>query len=81
MEVEKVSKGTQNETIDWHSGFDGLLGIGFWKYRDQIQIDREHILSKRSLKIDFVLIKKNENVHIDNAVARHFRKYNIIEYK
>ncbi len=76
-----MHKETKNESIDWHSGFDGLLGIGFWKYRDKIQIDREHILSKRSLKIDFVLIKKTTDVHIDNAVGRNFRKYNIIEYK
>lgn len=76
-----MTKETQTETIDWHSGFDGLLGIGFWKYRDKIHIDREYILSKRSLKIDFVLIKKTTDVYIDNAVGRIFRKYNIIEYK
>ena len=67
--------------IDWHSGFAGGLKLSFRKYRANLEIEREHPLSKEPLKIDFMVIKKDKDFLIDNAVGRLFRKYNIIEYK
>jgi hypothetical protein len=67
--------------IDWHSGFAGGLGLCFRRYREKITIEREHLLSKQPLRIDFLVLKKQEGVLLDNAIGRGFRRYNIIEYK
>ncbi len=74
-EVEKKPQ------IDWHSGFAGGLELSFRRYRADLEIEREHPLSKEPLKIDFMIIKKDRDLLIDNAVGRLFRKHNIVEYK
>ena len=71
----------KENSIDWHSGFAGGLEFSFRRYRDVITIEREHLLSKEPLRIDFLLVKKRSGVQIDNAIGRVFRGYNIIEYK
>lgn len=72
---------SETSQIDWHSGFAGGLALSFRKYRDDIEIEREHPLSSEPLRIDFMVIKKDRDFVIDNSVGRTFRKYNIIEYK
>ena len=67
--------------IDWHSGFAGGLSLSLRRYYSEIQIERELPLTKEPLKMDFLVVKKNEGVVIDNALGRGFLKYNIIEYK
>lgn len=69
------------QQLDWHSGFAGGLSLSLRKYRDSIEIEREHYLSKEPLRIDYLLIKKNKDVRIDNSIGRAFRGHNIIEYK
>jgi hypothetical protein len=76
-----MSLDREKERLDWHSGFDGGLNLSFMKYKKYIYIEREHPLSKEPLMIDFLVIKKNDNVVINNAVGEDFLKYNIIEYK
>ena len=71
----------EKERLDWHSGFDGGLNLSLMKYKKFIEIEREHPLSKEPLKIDFLVLKKNDDIVINNAVAMGFLKYNIIEYK
>lgn len=70
-----------NESIDWHSGFAGALELAFRRNRGEITIEREHLLAKEPLRIDFLLIKKKPETIIDNAVGKAFRGHNIIEYK
>lgn len=69
------------KNIDWHSGFAGGLGLCFRKYREHITIEREHLLSKQPMRIDFLVVKKQPDIVIDNAIGRNFRTHNIIEYK
>lgn len=76
-----MSKEQDNSSIDWHSGFAGGLELGFSRFAGQIEIEREHLLSKKALQIDFLLINKKNDVKIDNSVGHLFRKHNIIEYK
>ena len=35
----------------------------------------------QALMVDFLVIKKNDDIVINNAVGLDFLKYNIIEYK
>lgn len=67
--------------LDWHSGFEGSLQLSLRKYASDIEIEREHTLSKEPLRIDFLVVKKNTGVVIDNSIGRDFRTYNLIEYK
>ena len=67
--------------IDWHAGFAGGLELSLREYEGLIEIDREYELTKKAPKIDFIVIKKDADIVIDNAVGRLFRKHNIIEYK
>ncbi len=56
-------KRKKNErNIDWHSGFAGGLGLCFRRYRDKITIEREHLLSKQPLRVDFLVLKKQAGV-------------------
>ncbi len=55
--------------------------LSFRKYAKDIEIEREHPLSKEPLRVDFLVIKKRHDVVIDNAIGRKFKTYNLIEYK
>ena len=81
IQMRKGEKRKLQSEIDWHSGFAGGLELVFRDYRDQITIEREHSLSKQPLRIDFLLIKVNPGVFIDNDIGRLFKTHNIIEYK
>ncbi len=71
----------EQERKDWHAGFAGGLEISFRKYKGMLSYEREHLLSKESLKVDFIVIKKESQAVIDNAVGWLFRTHNIVEYK
>ncbi len=72
---------TDQNNIDWHSGFEGSLRLILREYKDCIDISREYQLSMEPLKMDFLVIKNDTGVLIDNAVGRGFLRHNIIEYK
>ena len=81
IQVNKRKNRSTKTQIDWHSGFAGGLELVFRDYKDQLNIEREHALSKQPLRIDFLLIKVNPGTIIDNAIGRLFKTHNIIEYK
>ena len=72
---------TDEQRLDWHSGFEGSLQLSLRNYAADIEIEREHSLSKEPVRIDFLVVKKNTGVVIDNAIGRDFRTHNLIEYK
>ena len=41
----------------------------------------EYALSTKPLSIDLLIIKKAQEVQIENEIGRKFRSHNIIEYK
>ncbi len=67
--------------LDWHSGFEGGLRLSLRNYAYDIEIEREHYLSSEPLRIDFLIVKKNTDAIIDNAIGRGFLGHNLIEYK
>ena len=81
IQVNNKQNNKQKDQIDWHSGFAGGLELVFRDYKDQLSIEREHSLSKQPLRIDFLLLKLNPGIIIDNAIGRLFKTHNIIEYK
>lgn len=55
--------------------------MSFRKYREALHIEREYPLTKEPPRMDFLVIKKEKDTVIDNAVGKIFRKHNVIEYK
>ena len=71
----------KEEKIQWHQGFFGGIEWELREYRADLTFDKEHELSKKALKIDLLIIRKDSDVEIKVPIGRIFRKYNIIEYK
>ena len=55
--------------------------MSFRKYREALHIEREYPLTKEPPRMDFLVIKKEKDTVIDNAVGKIFRKHNVVEYK
>ncbi len=71
----------ETSQIDWHSGFAGGLNLSMKDYMQDIEIRREVQLSKKPIRMDCLILKKKDDVIIDNDLGRGFRGHNIIEYK
>ena len=53
--------------------------MSFRKYREALHIEREYPLTKEPPRMDFLVIKKEKDTVIDNAVGKIFRKHNVVE--
>ena len=69
------------ENIKWHPGFYGSIEYILKLYKKTLFYDTEYVLSKESVVMDMLIIRKKTDVVIDNPIGQIFRKYNIVEYK
>ncbi|HJC39821.1 MAG TPA: 3-isopropylmalate dehydrogenase [Candidatus Mediterraneibacter faecigallinarum] len=46
-----------------------------------LEMHEEHLLSKKPLQMDILIVKKLRDIKIKKTIGRMFRKHNIIEYK
>lgn len=67
--------------IEWHPAFEASIQIEFEEEKDKLTFESEHLLSKKPMQIDELIIKVKENEHIQKNIGRIFKKHNIIEYK
>ena len=67
--------------IQWHPGFYGGIELEFRDYKDSLKYETEYELSKKPLRVDMIIIRKDESCIIKKQIGQIFRKYNIIEYK
>ena len=74
-------KVNEMEKIQWHPGFYSGLELELREYREYLEFNTEYELSRKPLRMDILIIKKNSNVIIDNPLADFYKTYNIIEYK
>jgi hypothetical protein len=74
--MEKEQTKTQ-----WHSGFVAAIQLELRENRKQLNYDSEHELSKKPLKMDLLVIKKESLQKTRNNIGHIFQKYNIMEYK
>lgn len=70
-----------NGKLQWHPAFGAVLRIELEDELDKLQIEDEHLLGKKPMQIDFLLIKKKRNEKIHKDIGQIFRTYNIVEYK
>ena len=72
---------TKDNKIQWHPAFEASLQIELEKEADSLEFEAEHLLSKKPLQIDVVVIKKEKGILIQKNIGKIFRQYNIVEYK
>ena len=75
-----MKKGTK-DTIQWHPAFQASIQIEFEAEAEKLTFEPEHLLSKKPMQMDELIIKVAENEAIHKNIGRIFRRYNIIEYK
>lgn len=70
-----------NRKLQWHPAFSAVLRIELEEEKEVLNIEEEHLLSKKPLQVDVLIVKKQENATIKKNIGRIFREHNIIEYK
>jgi hypothetical protein len=65
----------------YHTAFCDAIRLELIRYKDDLDFDIEHQLTREPLRIDIVIIKKRKDVTIDKNIASIFKKWNIVEYK
>lgn len=83
MEKQKSAKKRKSRRINWHRAVCKTLKIELEEYEENLEFQEEYHLGKSrdALRVDIIIIKKNDNIHIKKKIAEKFQKYNIIEYK
>ena len=69
------------DRIHWHSGFFEAIQIEFHEDKDALIFEKEHELSKESLWIDVIVIRKDKDSVIKKNIGKIFRDYNVLEFK
>ena len=71
----------ENEKIQWHPAFDAALQIELAEDADNLIFESEHLLGKKPMQMDELVIKKNTKKKIRKKMGHIFLGHNIIEYK
>ena len=72
---------TRKKRVEWHPAFCSAMRLELKEYDKYLQYVNEYNLSSKPLQIDLLIIKKRNDISIENTIGRIFRKHNIIEYK
>ena len=71
----------ENEKIQWHPAFDAALQIELAEDAEHLIFETEHLLGKKPMQMDELIIKKNTKKKIRKKLGHIFLGHNIIEYK
>ncbi|MDO4307353.1 MAG: hypothetical protein Q4C77_11000 [Eubacteriales bacterium] len=74
MENSEVKK-------QWHGPFCSAVRLELVENKGDVDFQREYNLNSKPLQIDLLVIKKTEDVSINNEIGKIFRGHNIMEYK
>lgn len=69
------------DKIYWHDAHHEALQLELHEYEDALEFRKEYELSKESLRMDTLVIKKIKDVQIDKNIGKIFRNHNVVEYK
>lgn len=72
---------TKDGRVQWHPAFAAALRIEFETELDELDIQDEHLLSKKPMQIDVLIVKKDKGTRIRKNIGQIFREHNIVEYK
>lgn len=71
----------ENEKIQWHPAFDAALQIELAEDADSLTFEPEHLLGKKPMQVDELVIKKNSKKKIRKKLGHIFLGHNVVEYK
>ena len=74
-------KENKNDSIQWHPAFHASIQIEFEAEAEKLTFEPEHLLSKKPMQMDELIIKLAKNEAIHKNIGKIFKRYNIIEYK
>lgn len=66
---------------NWHEAITCAIQIDLGEYSQILKYKKEYLLSQNRNRIDFLIIKKNLDIHIPKHIASLFRTHNIFEIK
>ena len=69
------------EKKHWHPAFCSATEWELKENKKELRYEPEHQLSREPLRVDLLIIKKQENAIIQNEIGKIFRRYNLIEFK
>ncbi len=69
------------DKIQFHPGFYGAAELEFRLETAEIEFNIEYNLSKEPLRVDLLVVGKQNDIQLENEAGRIFKRYNIIEYK
>jgi hypothetical protein len=65
----------------WHPGYSGAIELELRKDKEHLIFDREHLVNSKPIQMDMLVIKKEPEYVVENAIGKIFRGHNIIEFK
>jgi hypothetical protein len=76
----------EEQTMDdylnqWHPGYSGAIELELRKDKAHLIFDREHLVNSKPIQMDMLVIKKEQDYVVENAIGKIFRGHNIIEFK
>ncbi len=69
------------EKTQWHPPFCAAVKLELRADKNNLDFDTEHTLNTKPIQIDLLVIKKRQDVRIENEIGRIFEGHNIFEYK
>ena len=69
------------DNLYWHGAFANGIRYELAGYTDKLKIETEHSLSKEALRIDMLVIKKDEGLKVEKNIGKIFKEHNLVEYK
>lgn len=75
------SHNLDNRNTQWHMALPSAIKLELMEYGQILQYTPEHLLNAMALRIDLLVIKKEDDTVIKNDIGRIFKRHNIIEYK
>lgn len=72
---------TEELRVQWHPAFCAAIRLELKDDLEYLEYINEFNLNSKPLQIDLLIIKKMQDVVINNKIGRIFRGHNIIEYK
>ncbi|MCL2231940.1 MAG: hypothetical protein FWB99_02570 [Treponema sp.] len=79
--METTDTPEKGKPIQWHPAFFQAIKLELDEYRHVLEFIYDYQLTTGPQRIDVVVIKKTENIHIKKNFAAIFRKDNLLEYK
>ena len=67
--------------LQWHPAFDAALHIELEEDLNILDIKNEYTLSKKPMRLDILIVKKEGSRKVKKTFGHIFRQHNIIEYK